>query len=320
MDLHAAKTYENLEKHAEGTERAFQAKVAEWKKRNESRADLASLRDESDHEEYSSILTELAASEIIWKDYVRSALARADPEELEEVNIIAEQRDQMITDAEAWCQKVGLRTGDCEKLKVQARTIPEWRRAFLTGSYQDRKLLAMAELQALQLTQFLWAERGKSVLDSSQSANLKEETLLAPENILAIKRIMSSAPRPEARVRFRRGEFDAYRADDDNTSSAGFAAYDVGRCAPSYSRRDMCWRARVDDWIRFGGSKSTRPDGTIDVFLSTEDPGKLLTSKARGIHAWHNATAIHRLKAPIYNSCKNVRTRLPKSIGPVPPT
>lgn len=65
-------------------------RVAEWKKRNESRADLASLRDESDHEEYSSILTELAASEIIWKDYVRSALARADPEELEEVNIIAE--------------------------------------------------------------------------------------------------------------------------------------------------------------------------------------------------------------------------------------
>ena len=116
-------------------------------------------------------------------------------------------------------------------------------------------------------------------------------------------------------VRYRRGEYDAYWADDNAACSAGFAAYDVGSCAPSYSRQDMSWRVRVDDWIRNGGNKTVTPDGTTDVFLSTEDPGKLLTSKCMGVRNWHNESAIQRLKAPIYKACKNVRTRLPDSTG-----
>ena len=64
-------------------------RVDGWRKRAQSRADLDSLRDESDHEEYLDILTELAANEMLWKAFVADALARSDHGELEEVALIA---------------------------------------------------------------------------------------------------------------------------------------------------------------------------------------------------------------------------------------
>lgn len=231
--------------------------------------------------------------EMNWKAMATQAYDRGDPFEITMMAAAAKQRDGLASDAERWCLENKLSMAEREKNKFMARTFPEWRRAFLSRPHHERHVAAWEERQALQITQFIWSERERAALSSSQSMLLSAQADKLPENKVAIKNMMAAAPRPEARVFLRRAEYDPYWADAHDVASAPFAAYDMGSCAPSFARWDLCWRARVQDWIRQGGSKTTFTDLSTEVMLTTEDP-KPLTSKARGVRDWFDDSMVGR--------------------------
>eukprot|EP00656_Telonema_subtile_P039984 TRINITY_DN45058_c0_g1_i1.p1 TRINITY_DN45058_c0_g1~~TRINITY_DN45058_c0_g1_i1.p1 ORF type:complete len:297 (+),score=63.21 TRINITY_DN45058_c0_g1_i1:180-1070(+) len=291
----AAQSYEEIQKQADASDQAFHSKVAQWRRESQSRADFSFLRQESENEEFLVLLRELAINKDAWDSFLKETLARKDPVEMDVLSVLAEQQENLAADAEGFCQQIGLSVEELRSKRTMARTIPDWRRVFLSGSVDATEAHAAAELRALQTASYISVEHERPYIRGGHGALAREHLLTAPETVMAVHKLMAAVPRPESRVALRRGEYNAYWADLEHTGSAAFAPYDVCSAAPSYARHDLCWRARVDDWTRIGGCKTTQPDISTEVFLSTEDP-RALRARARGISKWCHDAALKQIQ------------------------